>query len=95
MLFHVTHTHTWETCAAHDKERQAAFAQTLKSAKELGIEIKGVYSNALAHTVYMLLETDSAEDLEEMFDPVLDIGHMEIDPVTDAVAALKRRMGQE
>ena len=34
MLFHVTHTHGYETCMAHDENRKTKFSQTVANANQ-------------------------------------------------------------
>jgi len=91
MLFHVTHVHTPETCPSNDPERiKATFGRMLSTADELGVKVHSMYSNNIAHTMYMVLETDSAESISKMMDPTLKIAHAEISPITDAHAVMER-----
>jgi hypothetical protein len=44
--------------------------------------------------MYFVVETDSAEKIEELLAPAIEIGQAETRVVVDAVALLKRRTGQ-
>ena len=96
MLFHVTYTHTPQLCPSHDPERlRATFGKILGSAEEIGVKLVGLYADAPAHTTYWILETDSAEKLDELFDPGLDIGHAEIRPVVRGLGAYRKLLIQK
>jgi hypothetical protein len=64
-------------------------------AEQLGVKLVGVWSDTPAHTIYMVVETDSAQKIEEMLAPGMEIGHAETKVVQDALAVLKRRTGTE
>ena len=94
MLFHVTHVHTAETCPSNDPERiKATFGKMLENADELGVKIHSMYSNNIAHTMYMVVESDSAESISKMMDPTLKIAHAEISPIVDAHSVMSRLIG--
>jgi len=44
MLFHVTHTHGYATCMAHDEEGKTKLSQTISKAEEAGVKVHGVYA---------------------------------------------------
>jgi hypothetical protein len=93
MLFHVTHTHTPETCPADSPEKiKATFGQMLTIASDLDVKVHSMYSNNIAHTMYMVVESDSAENISKMMDPTLKIAHAEITPITDAHDVMDRLM---
>ena len=95
MLFHITHVHTPESCPYHNPEKaRATFGKVLPSAKELGVNLIGAWVDAPAHTMYFVVETDSAEKIEELLAPAIEIGQAETRVVVDAVALLKRRIGE-
>jgi hypothetical protein len=92
MLFHITHTHTPETCPYHDPQKaKATFGKMLSGAEQIGVKLVGVWVDAPAHTLYMVADTDSAQKLEEMLGPGYEIGHAEIRVVQDGREVLKRR----
>jgi hypothetical protein len=91
MLFHVTHVHTPETCPSDDPEIiKATFGKMLSIADELDVTVHSLYSNNIAHTMYMVVESDSAESISKMMDPTLKIAHAEISPIVDAHAVMNR-----
>ena len=94
MLFHITHTHTPETCPYNEPERaKATFGAVINGAEEHGVTLVGAWVDAPAHTIYMTVETDSAQKIEEFLGPAFKIGYAETRIVSDAVAMLKRRTG--
>ena len=96
MLFHITHTHSPESCPYHNPEKaRDTFGKVLASGKEPGVNLIGAWVDAPAHTVYFVVETDSAEKIEELLAPAIEIGQAETRVVIDAVALLKRRTGQD
>jgi hypothetical protein len=91
MLFHITHVHTPETCPSDSPDKiKATFGQMLTNADELGITVHSLYSNNIAHTMYMVVETDSAESISKMMDPTLKIANAVISPIVDAHAVMAR-----
>ncbi len=94
MLFHITHVHTPETCPYHDPEKaRATFGKVLNSAESLGVTLIGAWVDAPAHTVYIVVETDSSQKLEEMLGPAFEIGCAETRVVQDGLKLLQRRTG--
>lgn len=92
MLFHITHIHTPETCPYHDPEKvRATFGKILGGAEKLGVKLVGAWVDAAAHTFYLVVETDSAQKLEEFLAPGLEIGYAETIVVQDAREIVKRR----
>jgi hypothetical protein len=95
MLFHVTHVHKEELCPAHDPEKaRATFGKILSSAEQIGVTLVGAWVDAPAHTVYLVVETDSVEKLSDLFYPALSVAHADIRPVEDALALFKRRFAE-
>jgi len=96
MLFHITHVHTPGTCPYHNPEKaRATFGRLLSSAEQSGVRLVGVWVDAPAHTLYIVVETDSAQKLEELLAPGLEIGCAETRVVQDGREILKRRAGTE
>ena len=92
MLFHITHTHTWESCPVHDPEKvKNTFGKTISNIDKVGVKMVGLYTDPPGHTVYMIVESDTIEKLEILLDPIIDLGHIEIRPVSDGLATLNRR----
>lgn len=92
MLFHITNTHTPENCAAHSPERLKKFAAAIQSAKENGVRIHGLHVAPWEHTLYGVVEAESAESLERWIDPLLDLTTSKITPVSDALATVEERL---
>ena len=46
-----------------------------------GVTVHSVYSNRPEHTMFMVLEADTFEQIDDFFDPLLEMGHTEITPV--------------
>ncbi|MHA2031418.1 MAG: DUF3303 domain-containing protein [Candidatus Kariarchaeaceae archaeon] len=90
MLFHATHRHTHATCPSHNPEKRALYNKALNSASELGIKVIGSYADAPGHTAYLILEADTALQIAQFFDPILELGDAEIRPVTDTIELLKQ-----
>lgn len=96
MLFHITHTHTWESCPYDDPESvRKTWGKLVPSVEEIGIKLIGAYVDAPAHTVYFIIETDSAEKIEQFLAPVLKVGHAEIRPVQDYIEIVSRKSAEE
>jgi len=96
MLFHITHVHTPETCPYHNPEKaRATFGKMLGSAEQLGVRLVGVWFDAPAHTLYIVVETDSAQKIEQFLAPGLEIGCAETRIVQDGREILNRRAGAE
>jgi len=91
MLVHVTHTHTWESCPYNDPEKaRATFGQAFAGLEAAGASLVGAWIDAPAHKVFMVLEVESAEQVEAALAPIIDIGSAETRPVSDAAEVLRR-----
>ncbi len=95
MLFHITHIHTPETCPYHDpKKARETFGKMIANSEQIGVKLLGAWVDAPAHTVYFVVETDSAEKIQELLAPGFEIGYAETRVVVDAPALLKQRIGE-
>ena len=91
MLFHVKHTHSWETCPYHDPDRaRATFGKAMAGIMESKVELIGAYVDAAAHTTFLILDATSAAQIEEALAPVIDIGWAETRPVVDFAEVMNR-----
>ncbi len=88
MLFHATHTHSYQTCHAHDEARKAKIMEAVKSADESGLRIHSIHVDPPGHVGYFLLEADTMEQIVQFFDPMLELGDTDIRPVMSMEAAL-------
>ena len=75
MLFHVTHTHGYTTCMAHDEKGKAKFSQTISKAEESGVKVHGVYADPPGHQIFLVVETDTMEQLVKFLDPVIAVSY--------------------
>ena len=91
MLFHITHQHSEATCPAHDADlMQATLGELAERLKAPGIQLRGFYSNAAAHRVYIIVETDSLDPINAALFPTFKMGTAEIEPVTEAAATVAK-----
>ena len=88
MLFHATHTHSYQTCHAHDEDRKAKVVEAVQASEEIGIKIHGIYVDPPGHSAYFVLEADTMEQVVQFFDPLLELGNTDIHPVMSMQAAL-------
>ena len=89
MLFHVTHTHGYETCMAHDEKSKEKFAQTMSNAENCNVTVHGVYADPPGHQIFIVVESETMEQLVKFLDPVIDLGDYDIRPVLNFEAAIK------
>ena len=73
MLFHIQATHTYETCLANDPEKKKILRDALKSAEQKGVKIHNLVSSRPAHTLWMIVEAETFEAIDEMFELDLKI----------------------
>lgn len=83
MIFIVQYTHDYTTCTAHDAVGQKALASIPERAPDLGVTIKARYANRLEHTTFFVIQAESMESIDSLFDPVLEMGNWEITPVIE------------
>ena len=88
MLFHATHTHSYQTCHAHDEDRKAKVVEAVQASEEIGIKIHGIYVDPPGHSAYFVLEADTMEQVVQFFDPLLELCNTDIHPVMSMQAAL-------
>jgi len=93
MLFHVTHTHGYETCMAHNEDGKAKFSQTIANAEESDIKVHGVYADPPGHQIFMVLETETMEQLVKFLNPIIDFGDYDIRPVLNFSTAMETLSG--
>ena len=80
MLFHITAKHDHLTCTRKNPSGGVVrkFAQESGSVKTVGVWLDGP-----AHTIYAVVESDSAEAIREACDGLMDIGPVEVRVVRD------------
>ena len=55
--------------------------QAFDTASEKVVTVHSVYANRPEHTVFMVLEADTFEQIDDFFDPLLETGTGEVTPV--------------
>ncbi len=80
MLFHITARHDHVTCSRKDPSRSPVrkFVETAGQVK-----IIGGWVDSPSHTLYTVVEADSAEAIREACDGLMDIGPVEVRLVRD------------
>ena len=81
MMFHIQATHSYQTCGANDPDKKKLMRSTFLNAEEKGIKIHSLVTNRPSHTIYMIAESETFEDLDKMFDPILTMTDAVITPV--------------
>ena len=81
MTVHATWFYSYEACKTHDAEGQRLIKKAFASASEKGVTVHSVYSNRPEHTMFMVLEADTFEQIDDFFDPLLETGTGEVTPV--------------
>ena len=81
MLFMIQSSHDYSTCQTHDPEKGPLFKETLANLGNHGVKVHAQYSNRLEHTLFIVCEADTFEALDAAFDPILEMGHLEVTPV--------------
>ena len=81
MLFHIQSTHSYQTCGANDPEKKKLMRIAFHSAEEKGINIHSLVMNRPSHTVFMVAESETFEDIDKMFEPILTMTDAIITPV--------------
>ena len=81
MLFMIQSSHDYSTCQTHDPEKGPIFKETLANLGNHGVKVHAQYSNRLEHTLFIVCEADTFEALDAAFDPILEMGHLEVTPV--------------
>ncbi len=75
MLFHITARHDHVTCPRKDPSRRPSL---LLSKDLAGVKTVGVWVDGPSHTIYAVLESDSAEAIREACEGFMDIGSVEV-----------------
>jgi len=81
MIVYARWLRRYENCKTHDAEGQMLNKQAFPSASEKGVTVHSVYVNRPEHTMFMVLKTDTLEQVDDFFGPLLEMGHTEISPV--------------
>ena len=73
---------------AHDGKAKTNFSQTISNAEESGVKVHGVYADLPGHQIFMVVETDTMEQLVKFLDPIIDLGDYEVRPVLNFLTAI-------
>jgi hypothetical protein len=79
----ITSSHDYSTCQTHHPEKGPLFKDTLSNLGKHGVKVHNMYSNRLEHTLFIVCEADSFEQLDAAFDPILEMSHLEVTPVME------------
>jgi len=82
MLFHITQTHTPETCP-----KDAGGSKTLYTPNVAGIKLKAVYGAFSEHVIYYIMEADSLDAIHQFLDPGFKRCTCTVTPVAEAPIA--------
>ena len=77
---HTAWFYNYEACKTHDAEGQRLIKKAFASVSEKGVTVHSVYSNRPEHTTFMVLEADTFEQIDDFFDPLLEMDHADIFP---------------
>jgi hypothetical protein len=79
MLFHITQIHHADQCPI-----DSGGSKTLYNAKVDGAKLKAMYGAFAEHTIFYLLEADSAEAVQRFLEPGFKRCEATVTPVTEA-----------
>ena len=83
MFFHITGSHSYESCHVHNIEKVGVQKAAFDGAEKRDDKIHYNVVNRLTHTAFLLAEADTYEAIEAVFDPILKLGHYDIMPVVN------------
>jgi len=73
----------------HDNERKTKFLETVSAGDLLNVKVHGVYADPPGHQIFMVLETDTMEQLVKFLNPIIDFGNYNIRPILNFETAVK------
>jgi hypothetical protein len=79
MLFHITQTHTPETCP-----KESGGSKTLYNQDVEGVKLLAIYGAFAQHVIYYIVETNSADAIHEFLYPGFKSCTATITPVSEA-----------
>ena len=80
-MFYIQSTHSNKTCGVNNPEKNKIMRNSFFSTREKGIKIHSLVVNRPSHSVYMLTESETFEDINKMFEPILTMTDAKITPV--------------
>ena len=78
MLFHITQTHTPETCP-----KDAGGSKTLYDSNVEGVKLLAMYGAFAQHVIYYIVEADSLKAIQKFLDPGFKRCTATITPVSE------------
>ena len=79
MLFHITQTHTPETCP-----KDGGGSESLYDGKVDGVKLRAMYGAFPQHVIYYIVEADNLEAIHKFLDPGFKRCTATISPVSEA-----------
>ena len=73
---------------AHDGKAKTNFPQTISNTEESGVKAHGVYADHLGHQIFLVVESDTREQLVKFLDPVIDLCDYEVSPFLNFSTAI-------
>ncbi len=89
-LYIVQHTHAADRCPAQDDAIAPMLLQHLANSERFGVNIR---SEAVAdgrHTLYLILEADNKESVNNFMQPFAQAGSVEITPASPCEVVVER-----
>ena len=81
MLFHITAKHDHVTCVRKDPSKRSAIRKFVDAPGQ--VKTIGAWIDGPGHTIYAVVESDSAQAIREACDGLMDIGPVEVKLVRD------------
>jgi hypothetical protein len=73
---------------AHDGKAKTNFPLTISNTEESGVKAHGFYADPLGHQIFLVVESDTREQLVKFLDPVIDLGDYEVSPFLNFSTAI-------
>jgi len=91
-LFVVQHSHGAEQCPAGDREMAPMLLKHLSPAntQQYGITIRGEAVIDNAHTLYLIADAPTREQLQQFMTPFAQVGSVEVLPASSCESVIER-----
>ena len=97
MLFHLTHTHTPETCPVQSQDALEYYRSWWTGLKQAqGVKLLSAYASPTDHTIYVAVEADDFAAVASAVGPLNTIGSGHTNPVLsidDVISMAESRVG--
>ena len=98
MLFHLTHTHTPETCPVRSRDTLDYYRKWWTGLKDAqSVKLLSAYASPTDHTIYVAVEADDFAAVARALSPLNTIGSGHTHPVLtldDVITMAQARVGQ-